>query len=195
MRPLPPGRPEPFSGVVGALSLSASLDRGTVDANDAVTLTVRVEGEGNIRAVPEPTIAFPADFEVFPPDVSEAVTPSLSGVGGAKTFEYVLIPGVNDRAEHAEQLAEWLRPFTRSETRGHIGLLNVIPYNPRRDSPWPAPSEERVKRFVDRLADLGVFVKRRRTKGRSQMAACGQLGAPDIRKRNYVPVTTNQSVG
>lgn len=104
-------------------------------------------------------------------------------------FEYVLIPGVNDAEEHALELAAWLRPFTRDETRGHIGLLNVIPYNPRRDSPWPAPSEESVKRFVDRLADAGVFVKRRRTKGRTQMAACGQLGAPDIRRRNYIPVS------
>ncbi|MEZ6241964.1 MAG: 23S rRNA (adenine(2503)-C(2))-methyltransferase RlmN [Phycisphaerales bacterium] len=110
-------------------------------------------------------------------------------------FEYVLIPGVNDAPEHAEQLATWLRPFTRTEERGHIGLLNVIPYNPRRDSPWPAPSEESVKAFVDQLADLGVFVKRRRTKGRSQMAACGQLGAPDIRRRNYTPLTTNQAPG
>ncbi|USN99214.1 MAG: 23S rRNA (adenine(2503)-C(2))-methyltransferase RlmN [Phycisphaeraceae bacterium] len=102
-------------------------------------------------------------------------------------FEYVLIPGVNDADEHARQLAEWLSPFTRNEHQPHIGLLNVIPYNPRRDSPWPAPDEARVKQFVDLLADLGVFVKRRRTKGRDQMAACGQLGSAEIRKRRYTP--------
>ncbi|MEZ6318636.1 MAG: hypothetical protein R3B49_07785 [Phycisphaerales bacterium] len=50
---------------------------------------------------------------------------------------------MNDAPEHAAQLAEWLRPFTRDDTRGHIGLLNVIPYNPRRNSPWPAPDEDR----------------------------------------------------
>jgi len=102
-------------------------------------------------------------------------------------FEYVMIPGVNDAPEHARELAAWLRPFTRDETRGHIGLLNVIPYNPRRDSPWPAPDEDAVRTFVDLVASHGVFVKRRRTKGRSQMAACGQLGTADIRKRKYVP--------
>ncbi len=125
------------------------------------------------------------------------VMQELVSVRGSRKilFEYVLIPGVNDQREHADQLAEWLGPFTRDESRGHIGLLNVIPYNPRRDSPWPAPEESDVKRFVDWVAERGVFVKRRRTKGRSQMAACGQLGAPDIRKRNYVPVTTNQSLG
>jgi 23S rRNA (adenine2503-C2)-methyltransferase len=101
-------------------------------------------------------------------------------------FEYVLIPGVNDSDEHAEELFEWLRPFTRHENKSHIGLLNVIPYNPRRDSPWPAPDEDRVTHFVDLLIAKGVFVKRRRTKGRDQMAACGQLGTAEIRKRKFV---------
>ena len=108
-------------------------------------------------------------------------------------FEYVLIPGVNDQREHAEQLRAWLDPFVRTADRPHIGLLNVIPYNPRRDSPWPAPSEQSVQRFVDWMLDMGVFVKRRRTKGRSQMAACGQLGTLEIRKRRYTPLTANES--
>jgi 23S rRNA (adenine2503-C2)-methyltransferase len=91
--------------------------------------------------------------------------------------EYVLIPDVNDRAEHADELAEYLR--------GIACKVNVIPYNPRRDSPWPAPSEERVKAFIERLRAAGMFVKRRRTLGRSVMAACGQLGNEKIRQRRF----------
>ncbi len=106
-------------------------------------------------------------------------------------FEYVLIPGVNDSRQDALDLAEWLRPFTRNEHQSHIGLLNVIPYNPRRNSPWPAPDEARVKEFVDWLADAGVFAKRRRTKGRDQMAACGQLGTAEIRQRRFTPADHN----
>ncbi len=108
-------------------------------------------------------------------------------------FEYVLIPGVNDSDEHARELGAWLRPFIRTETQGHIGLLNVIPYNPRRDSPWPAPSEGDVSRFIGAMSAQGVYVKRRRTKGRTQMAACGQLGTAEIRRRNFTPMTTNGS--
>ena len=92
VEPLPTGAPEPFSGMVGSLSLRATLDRDSVDANEAVTLTVRVEGDGNIRAVPEPELDLPADFEVFPPEVSESVRPFGRGLRGEKTFEYVLIP-------------------------------------------------------------------------------------------------------
>jgi len=89
---LPPGRPEPFSGVVGSLAISADLDRDTVDANDAVTLTIRVSGQGNVRAIPEPVLDLPPDFEVFPPEVSQSIRPSGSGLSGSKTFEYVMSP-------------------------------------------------------------------------------------------------------
>ncbi|HCR04427.1 MAG TPA: hypothetical protein DIU18_04505 [Gemmatimonadetes bacterium] len=92
VEPLPPGRPEPFSGVVGRLAVSAALDRDSVDVNEAVTLRVRVSGDGNIRTVPNPVLDLSADFEVFPPDVSESVQASGPGLSGEKTFEYVLIP-------------------------------------------------------------------------------------------------------
>jgi len=102
-------------------------------------------------------------------------------------FEYVLIPGVNDGDDHAEQLADWMAPFARREGKSPLGLLNVIPYNPRRNSPWPAPEEPSVEAFVARMNELGVYTKRRRTKGRSTMAACGQLGTAEIRGRRFVP--------
>ena len=96
---LPPGRPTPFSGVVGTLSATASLDRDSVDANGAVTLTVRVTGNGNVRSVQPPELSLPTDFEVFPPEVSESVRPTSTGLTGAKTFEYVLIPRAPGRRE------------------------------------------------------------------------------------------------
>lgn len=92
VRPLPAGRPEPFSGVVGSLSMEASLDRDTVDANDAVTLTIRVTGTGNLRTVPEPRLDLPEDFEVFPPEMSTSTRRRGAGLTGTRTYEYVLIP-------------------------------------------------------------------------------------------------------
>ncbi|MEM1166839.1 MAG: 23S rRNA (adenine(2503)-C(2))-methyltransferase RlmN [Planctomycetota bacterium] len=96
--------------------------------------------------------------------------------------EYVLIPGVNDADEHADELASLLR--------GVRACVNVIPYNPRRDSPWPAPDEGEVDRFLHRLEANGQFCKRRRTKGRDTMAACGQLGNERIRRRRFVELGT-----
>jgi len=92
----------------------------------------------------------------------------------ALCIEYVLIPGVNDALEHCDEICAYLRPLRCS--------LNVIPYNPRRDSPWPAPEESVVDAFIARAIANGQFVKRRGTKGRSVMGACGQLGNPDLRR-------------
>ncbi|MFO0838135.1 MAG: 23S rRNA (adenine(2503)-C(2))-methyltransferase RlmN [Phycisphaerae bacterium] len=91
-------------------------------------------------------------------------------------IEYVLIPGLNDAHEHARELVEFVKPLKC--------CVNVIPYNPRRDSPWPAPSEESVSQFLGWIADAGQYCKRRITKGRDHMAACGQLGNRALSRRH-----------
>ncbi len=94
-------------------------------------------------------------------------------------IEYVLIPGLNDRHEHALELAEYLRPLKC--------VVNVIPYNPRRESPWSAPDEQTVKQFIAWLKEQRQVVKRRLTKGRENMAACGQLGNREMVCRRRPP--------
>lgn len=99
VEPLPPGAPDPFSGVVGTLEASAELDRDSVAANEAVTLTVGVAGTGNVRAISAPDLGLASDFEIFPPEVSESFRIRGGGMTGTKTFEYVLIaraPGVRE---------------------------------------------------------------------------------------------------
>lgn len=118
--------------------------------------------------------------------------------GGKLCVEYVLIPGVNDTREHAAEVADFLEPinthYRQVKRATHAGdsprvLLNLIPYNPRRNSPWPAPSEEAVEAFMSWVIERGIFVKRRRTKGRDLMGACGQLGSQEIRGRKLVQVS------
>ncbi|MCH2133718.1 MAG: 23S rRNA (adenine(2503)-C(2))-methyltransferase RlmN [Phycisphaerales bacterium] len=108
-------------------------------------------------------------------ELRQAMNRWLQCGGRTILVEYVLIPGVNDADDHPAMLAAWLD--------GMDCRVNVIPYNPRRDSPWPAPDEAQVEQFIARLRDSGCHVNRRRTMGRDVMAACGQLGRPDIRRR------------
>lgn len=109
--------------------------------------------------------------------------------GGFKfCLEYVLIPGVNNTPGDAAALADFvLGRGSWAEPGGAPcalpGLINVIPYNPRDNSPWPAPDEADVDLFLLWLAEAGVYAKRRRTKGRDTMAACGQLGNPALRRK------------
>lgn len=84
-------------------------------------------------------------------------------------IEYVLIKGVNDAPEHASQLAGYLH--------GLPVRLNLIPYNPRQESPYQAPTPDDVDRFRQLLVDYHIFVRLRTSKGAPIQAACGQLGA------------------
>ena len=89
---------------------------------------------------------------------------------------YCLLPGMNDLPEDARGVAEFCAPLGRA-------LVNVIPYNPGNAPLTRAPSEEEVARFIELLRSEGLIVRRRATKGRSVMAACGQLGNAELRER------------
>ncbi len=84
-------------------------------------------------------------------------------------FAYVLIPGVNDRPEHADQLARFLAELPSK--------VNLIAFNPGTGSPYRAPSENEITGFRDRLIARRVNIQQRSTRGRELMAACGQLGS------------------
>jgi hypothetical protein len=123
--PLPAGRREPFSGVVGRLDIVADLDRDSLDANDAVTLTIRVEGEGNLSAVAPPSLDLPPDFEMFPPEVSELVMPTSTGLSGSKTFEYVLIPRAPGAREIPSVSVNYFDRTTETYRTAETGALSL----------------------------------------------------------------------
>jgi adenine C2-methylase RlmN of 23S rRNA A2503 and tRNA A37 len=50
-----------------------------------------------------------------------------------------------------------------------------------------------VNEFLGWLTDSGAYCKRRRTKGRDMMGACGQLGNEQVRKRKLVNLTASAS--
>lgn len=86
----------------------------------------------------------------------------------ALLISYVLIPGINDGAQHADELARFLAPLRAK--------VNLIPLNPNPHSPFRAPSAMELETFRDRLVSKEIFVRRRTPKGQAIMAACGQLG-------------------
>lgn len=96
--------------------------------------------------------------------------------------EYVLIAGVNDGDDDAQRLADFLR-----DTRT---CVNLIPYNPRNDSPYARPAPERVAAFFRLLLDLGQYARVRGTKGDEAMAACGQLGNRSLSRRALRPAVS-----
>lgn len=82
------------------------------------------------------------------------------------TFEYVLLGGFNDSPEDARRVLRLL-----SHLRAKV---NLIPWNPG-ELPWKRPEQCRVEAFRKILAEKGVPVFVRDSRGQDVMAACGQL--------------------
>jgi 23S rRNA (adenine2503-C2)-methyltransferase len=85
------------------------------------------------------------------------------------TFEYVLLAGVNDRADDAARLVRHLH--------GIRSKVNLIPFNPFEGSGFTRPTDRAVRAFQDRLLAAGVSATVRVSRGRDIQAACGQLAA------------------
>ena len=93
VKPLPQNnKPDDFSGLVGNFTLSSSLSRAQLKANDATNLTVTISGTGNLQHIDPLDIAFPPDFDVTEPRVSDNINTKGNTVTGSRIFEYVIIP-------------------------------------------------------------------------------------------------------
>ena len=87
------------------------------------------------------------------------------------SFEYSMVRGVNDSDQTAAMLAKLIR--------GMGAHVNLIPINPVDGSPYSASDDANVRRFQQRLMDLGVNATVRRRLGQDISAACGQLRRED----------------
>lgn len=92
VNPLPGIKPDDFSGIVGRAALSASINKDTVNVNDAVNLKLVISGSGNLKLANAPEMKLPADLEVYDPKVTDDLKTGTGGTSGQKIFEYLLIP-------------------------------------------------------------------------------------------------------
>jgi len=90
--PLPSGKPANFCGVTGSLKMSSTITSTRIKANEAVTIKIKISGNGNLKMIPTPEMTFPEDFEVYDPKVDNIFHNSTSGVTGSKSIEYLVIP-------------------------------------------------------------------------------------------------------
>lgn len=102
-------------------------------------------------------------------DLLEACRYYIARTGRRITFEYALIGGVNDRPEHAEELAGVLK--------GMLCHVNLIPVNYVPERNYVRTPRNDIFRFLRTLQKHGVNATIRREQGHDIEAACGQLRA------------------
>jgi 23S rRNA (adenine2503-C2)-methyltransferase len=110
-------------------------------------------------------IPFARKYELS--DILSSMLRYADRTGRDITYEYTLIKGINDKPEHAEELADLVR--------GHPCTVNLIPYNPVEGLHLQRPERESIEGFREILESEGVVVTWRYTKGKDIAAACGQL--------------------
>jgi len=107
---------------------------------------------------------------------------AFDAAGGKRiTFEYVMIDGVNDAPELADELVRVIREFT--------AFVNLIPFNPIPGTDWKPTPPARLNRFVRRLEAAGISAFVREPRGQDIAAACGQLKAEATQGRAPVQIT------
>jgi len=87
--------------------------------------------------------------------------------GRRVSFEYLMLRGVNDKIEHAEELITLLRGF-----QCHV---NLIQYNQINEVEFKQTASKSIQLFQSRLSNNGIAVSFRKSRGSEKNAACGQL--------------------
>ena len=87
-----PQRPAGFSGGVGKYSISATIDKTDVKANDPVKLRVVVTGVGNMKLLKQPEVKFPKDFDHYDAKVTDKTKLTTSGLEGSIVYDFLAVP-------------------------------------------------------------------------------------------------------
>ncbi len=86
------GRPANFAGAVGTYHISSSVDKTSANQGDAVTFTINLEGRGNIKNAPKPTLPTLDNIDVYDSKRDERIGLDGQNLSGNIRYEYVLVP-------------------------------------------------------------------------------------------------------
>ena len=87
-----PNHPLMDQVAVGRYSLVEKLSNELVYPGESVRYTFRIQGIGNIAAIPTPSIELNSAFDFYPPEISREIKFSNSKVSGERSFDYFVVP-------------------------------------------------------------------------------------------------------
>ncbi|MBU2572765.1 MAG: BatD family protein [Elusimicrobia bacterium] len=90
--PFPPGAPASFKGAAGSFAISAELDRKEIKTGEALNLSVKISGNGNLKVLTAPKLPDMPEFKVYDTMSSLDISKENDVIGGKKVFTTILIP-------------------------------------------------------------------------------------------------------
>ncbi len=89
VKPLPlENKPEDFKGAVGHFTISAALEKKNITTDDAGSLKINLDGEGNIHLINSPKINWPGEIDSYEAKVTGDIDKFSVPMKGSKTFTY-----------------------------------------------------------------------------------------------------------
>ena len=92
VKPLPKGKPKDFNGLVGHYNLEHSISKTEVLPGEAIDISLKISGKGNLNAFDEPKLKLPNDFDQFDPEYKQNYKATSSGYTGSITYNLVIVP-------------------------------------------------------------------------------------------------------
>ena len=93
VKELPSPSPESFTGAVGLFEFQASVNRRQATTDDAISVTMMILGDGDVKRVQPPQLSLSDSFELYPPKIMEEnITENQGGLIGRKMIEYLVLP-------------------------------------------------------------------------------------------------------
>ena len=151
--PLPEqGKPADFSGAVGDFQVDAALNVQEIKAGEAMTLTYKIEGRGNLATIEPPKASWPAGLELYDTKSSH----KNAGGYGQKTIEYLLIPRQEGVVTVPSLALSFFDPAQEKYvTRASPELqVRVLPGDPNASPLPPAPGSPSNPKSADPGAQI-----------------------------------------
>jgi len=124
--PLPlDGKTDEFSGGVGSYKIAADVDKTEVEVNEAITLTVKISGRGNVKSIPEPTLPALDGFRVEQASSDYKITNLNDQLGGTKVYEYLLIPRLPGQHTIDPIILNYFDPGKRKYVEAATSAINL----------------------------------------------------------------------
>lgn len=145
VKPLPPYLGEgKFSGLVGTFDIHAAVENAEINEGDSATLSITVDGTGNITDMEEPQIAVPDALKPYKDAPQEDIKIGESGYRGQKIFRTALV-GVREGEYHLDQICLNYFDISKNSYQSKATVPLTIRVRPAKEKDKPqiysAPSE------------------------------------------------------